>query len=300
MIIQSLSDYISLVKAQQASNLDSPKIEPLFNSISPLYTESQAINSVLTEPYIYLSCKILGSTYYWEFLKNNNITDFTKFKFIYIRANLTNFNLLISKLPYYYSWSKYEGVYLTYPDKSLVIDTDSSSWGAYYSTTISDTFIHPFLPTFNFTGNICLLKDRLLYEYIDSKGWYGILNLSYLTPFRPINLTYPLGNPNGSQLIVDNCYNSNINKYSNRGDANFAGRYIGQYTTKDYNKHIKFWLYQNSSSTFLLEYPPSFDTEGLALSSIYSSTKTSITKLISNSTCTFNINQSSSTSIINL
>jgi hypothetical protein len=298
MSTQSIINYIELIRLQQSYNLDRPKLDSLINSFSPFYTESEAISEVLNLPYTLLSCKQFDSNYYWEFILNNNITEFKNFKFIYILANLTNFNLLKSKLPYFYSWDINKQVNLIYLNKPYYLDTDASSWGQSYFINLAKGFKHSFLPTWEFTGYIVLSNTQILYEYVDTLGWCTPKELKYLSPLRPSNLNFPLGYPNSNSLTLDDCYNQDLNLYPNTGDSYFAGKYIGQYTNSLYNKHIKFWLYQNSNATFLLEYPPAHNTESSGLSAIYQANNQAKIRLFTESTSSFTLTQTSNNSKI--
>ena len=47
-----------------------------------------------------------------------------------------------------------------------------------------------------------------------------------------------------------------------------VGEYQGQHTNSTYNKHIKFYLYANSTGQFLLQQPPKFDYKGIVLEAL--------------------------------
>ena len=262
----TITDYISLVRLQQAIQVNYPKQDNLLSTFLLPYTEQQAIQFVLNQPFDYLSCKLLNSQYYWEFVRSANITTFEELQFVYVLANNINFELLKAKVPYYATWNS--TIQIVYPTTNYLIDANADSWGSNYSLNVSPGFTHPFIPTFELTGRVCLLKSILLYEYTDTKGYYGPQGLIYLSPLRPINLNYPLGLPTTAQLTLDECYIESQIKYPVKGDTNWVGRYQGQYTNSTYNKHIKFWLYANDTGNFLLDQPPAFDKQGIALNAL--------------------------------
>jgi hypothetical protein len=289
----NITDYISQVRLQQAIQVLYPKQDSILSDFYLPYTEEEAYQYLINLPFTYLSCKYLGNQYYWEFINSNSIDNFEDLQFVYIPATQsnfnrlqtkilyyststlneaqgiitqTNFNKLQSKIPYYSKWNEAKEVELIYPTKNYLIEANSVSWGSSYSINVSSGFSHPFLPTFDFTGRVCLLNQTLLYEYKDLKGYYSVKDSYYLSPLRPTDLSYPLGIPTESQLTTDECQLEN--SYPTSGDSYFVGEYQYQYTNSSYNPHIKFYLYANSTSQFLLQQPPKLDYKGTVLSTL--------------------------------
>jgi len=260
----NITNYISQVRLQQAIQVLYPKQDLILSDFYLPYTEEEAYQYLINLPFTYLSCKYLGNQYYWEFVNSNNITNFEDLQFVYISATQANFNRLKDKIPYYSSWNEAKEVELIYPTKNYLIEANSVSWGSSYLVNVSSGFTHSFLPTFEFTGRVCLLNQTLLYEYKDLKGYYSVKDFYYLSPLRPTDLNYPLGIPTENQLIVDECQLEN--SYPISGDSYFVGEYQYQYTDSSYNSHIKFYLYANSTSQFLLQQSPKLDYKGTALS----------------------------------
>ena len=266
--MQTISDYISQVRLQQAINPLFPKQDDNLSDFYLPYTQAESIQYLINKPFNYLSTRYLKGLYYWEFVNSNNITDFVDLEFLYISVDFTTFQSIKTYLPYYSSWNEVKELELVYPKLNYIIDANAASYGSSYFINVSSGFSHPFIPTLEFTGRICLLKQTLLYEYQDIKGYYAQKDYQYLSPLRPLDLNYPLGIPIESQLTVDKCYLDEYDKYPNSGDSNLVGEYQGQHTNSTYNKHIKFYLYANSTGQFLLQQPPKFDYKGIVLEAL--------------------------------
>lgn len=262
----NITDYIQSVRLQQAIQVLYPKQDQLLSDFYLPYTEEEAFHYLINLPFTYLSCRYLGNQYYWEFVNSNNITNFEDLQFVYYPVSAANFEFIKSKIPYYSTWNEAKEVKLVYPTINYLIEANSISWGSSYSVNISSGFTHPFLPTFEFTGRVCLLNQTLLYEYRDLKGYYSVKDFYYLSPLRPTDLSYPLGILTESQLTIDDCQLEN--SYPSSGDSYFVGEYQYQYTNSSYNPHIKFYLYANNTSQFLLQQPPKLDYKGAALSAL--------------------------------
>lgn len=288
----NVSDYLSFIQLQQATQVRFPKLDNLLFDLPDLvYDNEQAINFILSRPFQFLSCRQIKNNYYWEFYNLSNDLELHRTEFIYVLVNLDNFNSLKSKLPYYATWNK--DLKLVYPTTNYLIDSNANSYGRHYTIRVTVGFTHPFLPTFNFTGNVCILSNSLLYEYKDTQGYYGPKGFEYLSFLRPINLNYPLGIPLENQLEIDFCYEEDL-KYPLKGDTFFAGSYQGKYTNKNYNKHITFWLYKNHNTTFLLDQPPTLNRKGIMLNALSLIGTSSILIIPTHQSIqTFNINQQS-------
>lgn len=266
--MQTISNYISQVRLQQAINPLFPKQDDNLSDFYLPYTQAESIQYLINKPFTYLSIRYLKGFYYWEFVNSNNITDFVDLEFLYIPVNFTTFQSIKTYLPYYSTWNEAKELELVYSKLSYVIDANAASYGSSYFVNVSSGFNHPFIPTLEFTGRICLLKQTLLYEYQDIIGYYAQKDYQYLSPLRPLDLSYPLGIPTESQLTVDECYLDEYDKYPLSGDSNWVGEYQGQYTNATYNKHIKFYLYANSTKQFLLQQTPKFNYKGVALEAL--------------------------------
>lgn len=266
--MQTISDYISQVRLQQAINPLFPKQDNDLSDFYLPYTQAESIQYLINKPFNYLSTRYIKGFYYWEFVNSNNITDFVDLEFLYILVDPTIFQSIKTYLPYYSTWNEAKQLELVYPKLSYLLDANSVSYGSSYFVNVSSGFSHPFIPTLEFTGFVCLLKQTLLYEYQDITGYYAQKDYQYLSPLRPLNLDYPLGIPTDSQLTVDDCYLDEYDKYPSSGDSNWVGEYQGQYTNSTYNKHIKFYLYGNSTENFLLQQPPKTNYKGIALEAL--------------------------------
>jgi hypothetical protein len=263
--MQTTIEYITQIRLQQAINPLFPKQDNSLSTFYLPYTKQKAFDFLENKPFNYLSCRFIKGYYYWEFVNSNNISNFVELEFLYILVSNSTFTKYKTKIPYYSTWDKAKQTKLIYPNISYLMNSNSVSWGSYYSIE-STTNTHPFLSTLKFTGKVCLLNQTLLYEYQDSKGYYAQKDYLYLSPLRPLNLNYPLGTPTSEQLVVDECELDEA--YPTSGDSYFVGEYQGQYTNSLYNKHIKFYLYANSTSQFLLQQPPKLNYKWAAMTAL--------------------------------
>jgi hypothetical protein len=266
MSISSIVNYLTQVKLQQVNKVLFPKQDKNLFSFYLPYSQSEAINFLLTKPFEYLSTVLIKNTYFWEFVNSFNVSEFIDLEFLYIPVTTSLLNSLKAKLPNYSIWNESKNTKIIYPLISYLLENNSNDFVSFYTIDVSSGFTHPFLPTFEFTGRVCLLNQTLLYEYKDSKGYYSVKDFYYLSPLRPIDLNYPLGIPSESQLTTDECQLKDF--YPTSGDSYFVGEYQYQYTNSSYNPHIKFYLYANPTSQFLLQQPPKLDYKGAALSAL--------------------------------
>ena len=261
-----ITDYLTLLNQQSAAQPNYSKYTALnLNSYSFPFSEVDTITKILNEAFSYLSVVSIDGALYWEFLNLNNSSYFANFQFLYLQITDSNLQAIQAKLPSFYSYNA-TGINQNYPVDLYLYEEVNNAFNSYYSTSINTAYTHPFLPYFAFTGKISKYNNSLVYEYIDMKGYYGLISTLYLSTLRPTKLYYPLGYVYPYQWTADTCLETGL--YPSEENQYYIGQYTGRFTNDNYCKGITFYEYQFDNNTFLSCSSPISNAEGIGLATL--------------------------------
>lgn len=162
----------------------------------------------------------------------------------------------LSSIPKYKHWDINAG-YIGYirPEEPYLIRGSVTQWGHWYSC-VGSIKSHMFNKYFIFTNRVVEqgYDKELLYEYIDNKGLIGRIGAKYLSRYKPIDLSGPIGMPRS--LFKDSCYERYIGGIPSKGIYPYdIGEFTGYITNQDYLDKPCF-LYKKGLDCFLSVSPP--------------------------------------------
>lgn len=166
--------------------------------------------------------------------------------------------LIKQYLPHMKWWA--EGKYgESYPKQEYYLKGDFKAWPEVYELVI-DEIAHPYGKGLYLTGYVIIQADGVPnYEYVDLDGYYGEPGLFYISSLRPPGIDYPLGRPNGGDLVKDLCIGK-LDWYPSFGNEYWVGKYTGYRTTPAYHPLVTYYLYERGDgSVFLWEGQPHED-----------------------------------------
>lgn len=325
-----LSIYIEELKQQRKNNPKFPKIYSLLPlTISPITrTTTSILTQLKSDQYLYtgiisntsdlnyivddISTTNKQTSKYYEFVsvKSYNQSKFPKWKYLYLPLT-TDITLALDEeglLPYYYEWDV-RGAIPTInkivPNKLNIVEQSSNSWDSKIEI-LGEDLSHPFIHFMYFTGYCTQYANgTIVYEYFDSKGYYGPLDQTYCSNYKPTQLNYPLGNPPTESLELDECLNQLIGEYPSHGeyiDKPLFGEFIGYKTNSIYDKYDTYYLYRGlNENLFLSSARPHERAKSYADSLTFTGLETKIALNLSSQTNqNIEIRQTSASNIIQL
>ena len=186
--MSTISDYTTFISKQIKSS-DYPKV--MLESKLPSVTRENYIKKVLNNIVTLTGVLKLNrplfpnkGTNYYEFLNKPGL-DITKWEYYYI--SVQDFELIESLIPYSLEIDFVKGVYR----KVYLNETTFSSYINPGSKKIvtdiyADNF-HPILSSFSFSGDIFLLRDKLVYGYYNNNEDFNSALVDYYSAFAPVN-----------------------------------------------------------------------------------------------------------------
>lgn len=310
-----LNNYLDLIEKQRIKfpnhkkDYDLISLPPSFQSVSEVIEELSRWPNAFVTGIIYRNIPLYknnNENYYYEFIDIGNIrnSNIENWRYFYIPLSFAN-DLNIPKFKFYDINISSNIQKYNYIQPDLFINNLTNEF--FYIITVEE-YIHPLLPNFIFTGR-CKLNSQgiMLYEYIDTKEYFNINSVSYLSNLSPLNFYIPTTILNNNQVTKDilnieliGSNPSKLNIYSNLEDLRYTG-----YSTTDQFSKVKKWyeyyLYENGFpvTRVLLDSPPT----NLNLNSIYinyNNLHIGLNLHSTDNTQYLNINQTSNNKIINL
>ncbi len=265
-------DYIAQLQQQRSNN---PLFLKLFNLL-PLTQEvpkldiTYVIDKVIKENYEYTgnikSKETLYKGYtsnYYEFVLIKPRTTIERWKYLYVPITDEFTSLIKPKLPNINYWevlSIGEKVETIYPNDIYLIEKDLIKLESKLET-FKNEYTHKLLPYMIFTGFFSrFTSGEVVYEYKDSKGYYGPLNHLYLSKLKPLELEYPVGSIFDEDIEQLECMQQDIGNYPSYGyytDNLVVGKFSGFTTTKKYDNKRIYYLYNYDAGSFLSKAKPS-------------------------------------------
>ncbi len=252
--------YSLRVRSQQTKNPRHPKRDiTIPTNHYPRDYAASILAEVINEAYSFTGIiRLPNSQIFYEFV-NTTIkaySDFTDYRFLYIPVTPATTKQLKGKLPSLTTWDlKAQTIQVWSPMAIAIVDSSADRWPDFYSLEVEDCY-HPYLPDFYFTGRVVNQRNsKVLYEYFDSAGLYGVQDGIYMSVLRPVNLDFPLGVP--SDLVMDDCLKELIGCGPTSGHLDQVGQFTGYVTTAAYHPKVTFHLYEREDGTgFLSESLP--------------------------------------------
>lgn len=268
------SSYFNELSIQQTSKF--PKLTPNFNLSNIIKRSvSSIIDRVINESYDYVGV-INSSNYNNYFIKDTNIRQNSNQKYFYEFINTgsrSSFSLkdwkylylpitqeIANKVP---QVPKQNKLYLVkdiikidreYPVKVYLLDANKFNTINSFTTSVKD-FVgtHSYLPYMVSRGNTIILPtNQVLYEYIDSKGYYGIPFNKYYSSLRPSDLQYPTGTPSDEQIYTNDYLQTLVGSTSSSviyKTVPYNLYFTGYATNLSYSNNITYYLYLKDSTS---------------------------------------------------
>lgn len=195
------------------------------------------------------------SKLYYEFIKTNTKREpsFKDWHYAYVPVTKGSYKALKSKLPSIKKWEVDKPVSSLLPERLNLIPTSGLPNTERLEEPTTKDLTHPFLPFMVFTGVVSQVNREIeAYEYFDSKGYYGLPDATYYSFLRPLELNYPLGNPDDYQLYTDTSWQACISlaptwDMYNSIPENYS--FTGFITTGAYSPYKTFYLYYKQIKT---------------------------------------------------
>lgn len=277
------SVYQVVLSAQRSNHKEFPKLNidfPFARQLANQYPEVTILTNTI-QSYINILSQDSSWTYtgiytvenplyennaeltYYQFVNAKQI-HLENWKYIYIplsyQSTLVSNNLLPS-INFYNASDLSRGV--IYPNAQELIRIDDFQTIPSFYTNIPNTSLsHPFYPGFYFTGNTTVIKNKLIYEYVDFLGYYDMPYTYYFSERRPLNFEYPYGRINTLSLdtvYLDLCYPNSAGQapeyleYTEATPPLLSFEYRS--TNRLYSKNTRWFVYTGGKET-ILQSPP--------------------------------------------
>ena len=179
-----------LIELQRFNYPNYPFLDNRFTYIIKDLTK--VIQTILFEEYVYSGIKriYLNNTFQtvYEFYKSVILNSFINTKFLYVPV--TYFEQIKSKLPFLSirNTENLDAEIIQQPRELNLFtkqELNLSHEDFFTYLNLEQSYWHPFLPEFYFTGKIYHAPRDTLYEYQDNLGFYGDKNRTYFSILQP-------------------------------------------------------------------------------------------------------------------
>jgi hypothetical protein len=268
----SWMELVSIVKNENFEYLNTQYINELLYEDRQIIGNEGLVNqdNIIDEYYLYgdndgeyVSIYNSNTTFFtnknikvWCFCDNTSIS-LSNRRYIYLPVS-ERISSHLSSIPKYKEWNISSG-YIGYkePNDPFLIIGRVEQWYNWYSL-VGSAKSHPFNKHLEFTNRVTEqgYDKELLYEYIDNKGLLGRVGSRYLSIYKPIDLSGPIGL--ARTLIKDPCYDQYIGGIPSKGYYPYdIGEFTGYITQEDYLDKPCFLYKKGINSCFLSFSPPS-------------------------------------------